>query len=116
MKSIFVFIFSILLTTIVQAEFVGAGLVSDENEAVIEDQFYQDLSLEEPLFSSQKPERGLAGLREDDVAPAPQEWQGQLSVVKEIPYSYAWVSHATMRLRALAEIEEEESKKQSASQ
>ncbi len=92
------------------AEFVGTELMSDENEAVIESEIVDNVTLEEPIFSSRKSERNIAAADVESTTPS-VEFQGRLRVVKEIPYSYAWVSHHTMRLRVLAEIEAEEAKK-----
>ncbi len=92
------------------AEFVGTDLMSDDNEVVIEPEIVDNVALEEPIFSSRKSERNIAAA-DVETTPSNREFQGQLRVVKEIPYSYAWVSHQTMQMRVLAEIEAEEAKK-----
>ncbi len=96
---------------------VGADreVSSSSDHAVIEDQYFAGLSLEEPVFPTRKYERNVARLHGDDSSPD-SEWQGQLSVVKEIPYSYPWLSHSTMSLRALNEIEERERNKKESAQ
>ncbi len=103
------FIFAFVFAAQAQAEFVGAEITSDDNEAVIEPIFFNDLTLEDPVFSSRKSERDIAS-KENIESLTQREVQGQLRVVKEIPYSFQWVSHQTMQLRVLAEIEEEEAK------
>jgi hypothetical protein len=101
-----VFLFSVLA----QAEFVESTLQNDENETVIETHYFTEISQEEPIFPGRKITRDLAVFAEEQYQ-NPKDMPGRLRVLKEIPYSYAWVSHRTMRLRALAEIEKEESEK-----
>lgn len=85
------------------------GLSSDADEVVLDDSYWADVSFEEPLFSGAKGERDVATLF--DGSSRSEEWQGQLSVVKEVPYSYPWLSHGTMALRVLNAMEAEELEK-----
>ena len=91
-----------------QTEFVGGASESEQSETAIEQQWFVNLDLEEPVFSSRKFERDLAAYSYDKK-PQGLGWQGQLAVVKEIPYSYPWLTHSTLQLRTLNEIEKEES-------
>jgi hypothetical protein len=92
-----------------QAEFVAdRNLSSDGSETVIEDQYFISTSMEEPIFANRKRERDLAANPLETSTLASPEWQGELSIQKEIPYSYPWYSHSTMALRVLNEIEQEE--------
>ena len=96
-----------------QAEFVQPELTSNDHDTVIEPTYFEQISQEEPIFTSPNQTRDLASFEEAQYR-TPSELQGRLSVVKEIPYSYAWVSHKTMRRRVLAEIEREEAENKNA--
>ncbi len=106
--------FSILISFSVnswaQGEILGEQPLSlDSDDVVISAEAFQNLQLEDPVFPSRKFERDVATLNEE-VKHQDVEWQGQLAVVKEIPYSYPWLTHTTLQLRTLNEIEAEEAK------
>ena len=92
-----------------QAEFVNENLQTDENETVIEKSWFENLNLEEPVFPPSPEQRGIASIEPSRKSHGVDSL-GQLEVVKEIPYTYRWVSHHTMRARVLNEIEQDEIK------
>lgn len=92
-----------------QAEFVNENLVTDENETVLDSKFFTNLRMEEPIFSKTKGQREIASIEPSRKTPGVDSL-GQLEVVKEIPYTYRWVSHRTMQMRVLNELEGEDSK------
>ena len=90
-----------------QADLVSSDILnSPSDEAIIANEYFAQINLEDPVFSSRKFERDVAKIT---AQPSSQELeQGQLVVVKEIPYSYAWLSRRTLQLRTLNELEEKE--------
>lgn len=88
------------------------GVSTDENETVIDSSYYTGLQKEEPVFASMPSARDIASFV-PETSSQDLGWQGQLTVLKEIPYSYPAISHHTMQLRVLNEIEQEASKKSS---
>lgn len=94
-----------------QAEILNDSLVMEDLDAVvIETQYTDKVVLEEPDFGSRRIERDLAQMKVD-TQPNDDEWQGQLVVLKEIPYSYPFLSRHTLQLRVINEIEAEEARK-----
>lgn len=88
-----------------------AGITMDENETVIEEKWFNNTDLEEPMFPSQKAERRVSSLHDDSSSNEKIEWSGHLSVVKEIPFSEPDLSRITVQFRTLNEIEAREKKK-----
>ncbi len=109
MKSLLILVFVLIGTkALAQAEFLGSDNFSmDSTDAVIEEQAFSNIDLEDPVFPPQKGERDIASFTEDTPS-APSEWQGHLEVLKEIPYSDPWLSHASIQQRTLDDYYEEE--------
>lgn len=108
-KFLFVFLGPILFSVNVSyAEFIaGSDMSGTDEDVIIDSRFADDLPREEPSFSNRKVERDVARFQ---VQSGTQEFEslGQLSVLKEIPYSYPQLSRRTLQMRVLNEIEAEE--------
>lgn len=87
-------------------------LIQSEDMVVIEEAFTADLTLEDPVFSSRKSEREVAALIREDVSFQERDLSGELSVQKEIPYSYPSITRHRIEGQVLAELEEKEKKSQ----
>ena len=92
------------------------GLFSAESsgdDTVIEPKYFELSGLEEPLFVNPNQPRSIAQMAEDLSSAPEMEFQGELAVQKEIPYTYPTISRKWLELRTLNEIEEKEAKKAS---
>ena len=77
----------------------------DHDEVVIENQWTDNVNWEEPSFSPPKPQRDIAYLKEIDASSIDTDWQGDLEVLKEIPYSYPDLSRLTIQMRTLKDFQ-----------
>lgn len=99
MKSLFIFLI-FFSSQGLWAE-IDLSTINKEN-VVIDSTYVQSVQWEEPSFPSRRAERDLAQM----PAEAPEgEWQGQLAVLKEIPYSYPQLNDRILQLRILGEME-----------
>ena len=110
MKTILFGILSLLVCS-AQAEFIDSDdLIGTAEDVIIDNSYVDTVRHEEPSFADRKVEREIANLHTNKTS-SEFEWQGQLVVLKEIPYSYPQLSRRTLQLRALNEFEEEEAQK-----
>ena len=86
----------------------NSSLNGTGQEVVIDSTILDNVSHEEPVFSKRGRERDVA--RTDAaVEPGVYDWQGELVVLSEIPYSYPQLSRGTLEARVLNKIKEQES-------
>ena len=112
-----IFLCLILLSHLSLADLVNPELVQEDN-VVIDLTYAQDISWEEPMFASPKSERDLASKNQEDNSDRTDhvgdfQMQGQLSVLKEIPYSYPTTSFHYLQQLTLKEMEAESKKNKS---
>lgn len=108
--SVFVLLFS---CAVASADMSPEVLLQPEDWVVLENQWTNEVTLEDPVFSARASERTLAAFAEEvDDSYQDGDLSGQLSVQKEIPYTYPSLTRRTLQLRTLAEIEEKEKKTQ----
>lgn len=103
MKKLTVILSFLLMTPAVFGQDVIGVVITDN--VVLDEMWLPQLGDVEPLFGRQKAERDVASLKKENVKFA--EWSGQLSVLKEIPYSYPQMTRRSLAAKVLAEMEKE---------
>lgn len=88
------------------AEFIDSDdFAGTDHEVVIDNNILDAISYEEPSFSRRANERDIARIEPEIENGDLTSWQGQLVVLKEIPYNYPQLTRHTLELRVLNEIE-----------
>lgn len=103
--------FLIALMGLIMVQAANAELISplvneNSDESVIEIEYLEDISWEEPAFGSRIPQRDIAEFKEAAEA-VEFEWQGQLAVLKEIPYSYPELTRSQLQREVLGKVDRE---------
>ena len=99
MKPLILSIFIFLSTCPVFSEF---NRQIDE-QSIIDSMYFENIVWEEASFTSRKNQRSLASIKKENNTHEFQ-WQGDLEVLSEIPYSYPWVSRFWLEKKVLAEM------------
>lgn len=99
MKSL---IFSIFIFLFVRPAFSEFKQQVDE-QSVIDPVYSKGIVWEEASFTSQKKQRNIASVKEENTSHEFQ-WQGNLEVLNEIPYSHPQVSRFWLKKKVLAEM------------
>ncbi len=100
MKSLIFSLIVFLFARPVLSEFNQQG---ESDQCVIDLLYSENVSWEEASFSSQRRQRDIAGFVKQDKVTVGFQWQGDLVVLDEIPYSYPRVSRSALQKKISAE-------------
>ena len=107
----FLFVLSFLsFLPLAQANDLASPFVVDD-PVVLDETLLPEMGDVEPFFGRRLAERDIAS-KKNEVPSEASEWQGQLSVLKEIPYSYPYMNSRSLANKVLSEIEESERSKE----
>ncbi len=99
-----ILVLSFVFPLLVQADLNSNLINLNKEEVIIDPAIVEAVAWETPQFPPRKSEIDLTrhiATHESQEG----EWQGQLSVLKEIPYSYPQLSDRILQLRTLSELE-----------
>lgn len=89
------------------ADIISTPINENRDESVIDMQFVDNVNWEEPVFAGRTEQRDIAEFKEV-MEPTEVEWQGQLAVLKEIPYSYPELTRNQLNRQVLGKVDKEE--------
>ncbi len=97
------FILSILVFLFARPVFSEPNQQEISEQSVIDPLYSENIAWEEASFTSQKKQRDIARVKKEKILNKSQ-WQDDLDVLDEIPYSYPQVSRSYLQKRVLAEM------------
>lgn len=103
-------VFGLLITPFASADLVedmARSIASDD--VVINDEILSEISWNDPIFSRQGEQRNVASLT-DEANDTEGEFIGELSVQREIPFTYPTVTRRWLEQKTLNEIEAKSAK------
>jgi hypothetical protein len=103
-----VFIISFFYQSIVFADFINSDAFNGTaNEVIIDNLVVDKVTFEEPVFMDRRIERDIAQMS-PDMPQSSTDNLGQLTVLKEIPFTYPIISQSLLEARVLIDIENTE--------